>query len=143
MTDSKYLPGDIPAVESVDKYHNGLGGDPEMDGLSLYEKKALLVNRELDAHGMGKYQWYIWFLCGFGYMIDLLWAHAFGLVAAPLQQELGFGGRWFPCSSLHAGNGRSQAHLTRRRTREHIRSILVWAHGGGKHVTSTLDSITS
>lgn len=32
--------------------------DPEMDGLTLYEKKALLVNRELDSHGMGKYQWY-------------------------------------------------------------------------------------
>lgn len=30
--------------------------DREMDGLSLYEKKALLVNRELDSHGMGKYQ---------------------------------------------------------------------------------------
>ena len=30
--------------------------DPEMEGLSLYEKKALLVNRELDSHGMGKYQ---------------------------------------------------------------------------------------
>lgn len=32
--------------------------DPEMAGLTLYEKKALLVNRELDSHGMGKYQWY-------------------------------------------------------------------------------------
>ena len=28
--------------------------DPEMEGLTLYEKKALLVNRELDGHGMGK-----------------------------------------------------------------------------------------
>lgn len=28
--------------------------DPEMEGLSLYEKKALLVNRELDGHGMGE-----------------------------------------------------------------------------------------
>ena len=30
---------------------------PEMDGLTLYEKKALLVNREFNAQGMGKYQW--------------------------------------------------------------------------------------
>ena len=30
-------------------------------------------------------------LCGFGYMIDLIWAHAFALVLSPLQQELGFG----------------------------------------------------
>lgn len=35
---------------------NGALSDPEMEGLSLYEKKALLVNRELDSHGMGKYQ---------------------------------------------------------------------------------------
>lgn len=64
--------------------------DHEMDGLTLYEKKALLVNRELDAMGMGRYQWCIFALCGFGYMLDLLWAQAFGLVAPPLQQELGF-----------------------------------------------------
>ena len=28
--------------------------DPEMEGLTLYEKKALLVNRELNSHGMGE-----------------------------------------------------------------------------------------
>ncbi|KAI9722246.1 MAG: hypothetical protein M1812_001718 [Candelaria pacifica] len=66
--------------------------DPESEGLTLYEKKSLLVNRELDAMGMGKYQWYIFFLCGFGYLVDLLWAQVFGLVTAPLQQEIGFPG---------------------------------------------------
>ena len=40
--------------------------------------------------GMGRYQWSIFVLCGFGYMLDLLWAQAFGLIATPLQQELGF-----------------------------------------------------
>ena len=34
---------------------------------------------------------YIWTLCGFGYMLDLLWAQAFGLALGPLEQELGFG----------------------------------------------------
>lgn len=64
--------------------------DPGFRGLTLYEKKALLVNRELDAHGMGKYQWWIFFLCGFGYFLDLMWAQAFGLIATPLENELGF-----------------------------------------------------
>ena len=41
----------------VPPYHDFVN-DPEMEGLTLYEKKALLVNRELDSHGMGKYQWY-------------------------------------------------------------------------------------
>ena len=81
----------IPSeVEAHIPYQNGAAKNPEMDGLTLYEKKALLVNRELDSHGMGKYQWYIFFLCGFGYFLDLMWAQAFGLVASPLQEELGF-----------------------------------------------------
>ncbi|TPX07166.1 uncharacterized protein E0L32_010869 [Thyridium curvatum] len=62
-----------------------------LDGLTLYEKKCALVNREIDYQGMGRYQWYIWCLCGFGYLLDLLWAQAFGLVLSPLEQELGFG----------------------------------------------------
>ncbi|KAK0130044.1 hypothetical protein ONS96_000582 [Cadophora gregata f. sp. sojae] len=64
--------------------------DPKSEGLSLYEKKSLLINKEFNAMGMGKYQWYIWSLCGLGYFLDLLWAQAFGLIATPLQQELGF-----------------------------------------------------
>lgn len=60
-------------------------------GKNLYEKKCVLVNREIDDMGMGKYQWYLWCLCGMGYMVDLMWAQAFGLVLSPMQQELGFG----------------------------------------------------
>lgn len=41
--------------------------------------------------GMGRYQWYLWSLCGCGYLVDLMWAQAFGLVLSPMQQELGFG----------------------------------------------------
>lgn len=62
-----------------------------LDGLSLYQKKCILINREIDNQGMGRYEWYIWALCGCGYFLDLLWAQAFGLVLSPLQQELGFG----------------------------------------------------
>ncbi|CAF9935599.1 hypothetical protein IMSHALPRED_010283 [Imshaugia aleurites] len=77
--------------EERPNYQDGNSRDPEMEGLTLYEKKALLVNRELDSHGMGKYQWYIFFLCGFGYLVDLLYAQAFGLVEPAMQQEFGFG----------------------------------------------------
>ncbi|KAJ2990904.1 hypothetical protein NUW58_g2731 [Xylaria curta] len=63
----------------------------DLAGLTLYEKKCVLINREIDAIGMGRYQWTVWGLCGFGYMIDLLWAQAFGLVLSPMQQEFGFG----------------------------------------------------
>ncbi|KAI1267466.1 MFS general substrate transporter [Xylariaceae sp. FL1019] len=70
---------------------DGRGTGHDLEGLTLYEKKCVLVNREIDAMGMGRYQWYIWLLCGFGYMIDLLWAQAFGLALSPIQQEFGFG----------------------------------------------------
>ena len=84
MLDKEDIPADRP------NYHNGYLNDPEMEGLTLYEKKALLVNRELDSHGMGKYQWCIFFLCGFGYLVDLLYAQAFGLVVPAMKQEFGF-----------------------------------------------------
>jgi MFS family permease len=66
----------------------------ESDGHDMrtqYERKCDLVDQEIENLGMGKYQWHLWSLCGLGYMIDLLWAQAFGLVLSPMQQELGFG----------------------------------------------------
>ncbi|SCV67278.1 BQ2448_5924 [Microbotryum intermedium] len=77
---------ELPTGDKEDEgaYKDGLyGGD-----LTLYERKSLLINRELDAMGLGRYQKCIWLLCGFGYMLELLWAQAFGLIATPLYQEL-------------------------------------------------------
>ena len=90
MDSGKYVNSESPVSDKRPAYRNEVLDDPAMEGLTLYEKKALLVNRELDSHGMGKYQWWIFFLCGFGYFLDLMWAQAFGLVATPLQNELGF-----------------------------------------------------
>ncbi|TID13026.1 membrane transporter [Venturia nashicola] len=84
LEESRGPHGDGHAPESLTDY---LGFD---NNTSLYEKKCILINREIDAHGMARYQWYIWFLCGFGYLLDLLWAQAFGLVLSPIQQEFGF-----------------------------------------------------
>lgn len=71
--------------------------------------------------GMGRYQWCIFFLCGFGkvlypedigiiltqrqgYFLDLCWAQAFGLVATPIRLELGI-----------AGGHRMSRHASQRR----------------------------
>ncbi|GAA6042997.1 hypothetical protein JCM8097_003878 [Rhodosporidiobolus ruineniae] len=67
-----------------------LVGGLSWDKLSLYEKKSVLINREMDTMNetsfwkLGRYQ-----LCGFGYFLDLMWAMIFGLVAGQIQQELG------------------------------------------------------
>ncbi|EMD00945.1 hypothetical protein BAUCODRAFT_29324 [Baudoinia panamericana UAMH 10762] len=85
--------GAAPFSEENGRTATMAGIDPsELEGLTLYEKKCVLINREIDSNGMGRYQWYIWCLCGFGYLLDLLWAEAFGLVLSPLEQELGFPG---------------------------------------------------
>jgi hypothetical protein len=34
--------------------HDDLSADPNLEGLTLYEKKAFLINRELDRQGMGR-----------------------------------------------------------------------------------------
>lgn len=76
----------------VDERDNLTSSSQDLDGELVFEKKCTLINEELDRYGMGRYQWYIWALCGFGYLLDLLWAQAFGLVLGPLEQELGFPG---------------------------------------------------
>lgn len=86
---------------------------------SLYERKAMLIDGELDAMGMGRYQWYIWSLCGLGYFLDLLWAQAFGLIATPLQHELGFSSRYAPVW-LPFADGYSWG------TGKHLHSIQCW-----------------
>lgn len=118
MEDNKEagIPGLSPDCKPTQS--DGMINDLEMDGLTLYEKKALLVNRELNSHGMGKYQWYlvmgddisrpgsliifrsIFFLCGMGYMVDLLYAQAFGLVEPAMKQELGFSSAFLPEHAL-------------------------------------------
>lgn len=87
-----------------------LAGDPELEGLTLYEKKALLVNRELDRQGMGRYQWMIFLLCGFGYFLDLLWAQGESYVILNTIERM----------DTNANNGNS---IRSRRT---CNAIRIW-----------------
>lgn len=57
--------------------------------LTTFEKKAALVNVELDKFGLGRYQICIWFLCGFGYFLDLAWSQGVGLISSAIYQEMG------------------------------------------------------
>lgn len=54
---------------------------------TLHENKSMMISAELDRMGMGKYQVCIWFLCGCGYFIDLLWAQALGLIVTQVAYE--------------------------------------------------------
>lgn len=56
--------------------------------MTTFEKKAALINAEIDKFGMGRYQICIWFLCGFGYFLDLAWSQGVGLIASAVYQEM-------------------------------------------------------
>jgi hypothetical protein len=56
--------------------------------LTTFEKKAALINAELDKFGLGRYQICIWFLCGFGYFLDLAWSQGVGLISTAIYQEM-------------------------------------------------------
>ncbi|CAD6446589.1 80516420-5957-43be-ab05-25ef7b9f1f96 [Sclerotinia trifoliorum] len=81
--------GRISPASKLSSDTGALTSDSVSDGLSIQDKKILLVAAEIDEMGMGRYQWYIWGLCGLGYFLDLLWAHAFGLIAPVMQREMG------------------------------------------------------
>lgn len=57
---------------------------------SEFERKTELVTDQIDRLGFASYQWKLFFVCGSGWLLDLLWAHAFGLAMPAIQQELGF-----------------------------------------------------
>ncbi|KAJ8061160.1 hypothetical protein OCU04_010233 [Sclerotinia nivalis] len=81
--------GRISPASKISSDAEALTSDSVTDGLSIQDKKILLVAAEIDEMGMGRYQWYIWGLCGLGYFLDLLWAHAFGLISPVMQREMG------------------------------------------------------
>jgi hypothetical protein len=99
-TASTTLPKKTPSNEdaAVDIRPSRLSRDDDVLSLddlfdinrTAKENKSLLMSDDLDRMGMGRYQWCVFFLCGAGFFIDLLWAQAFGLIAVPLENEPGF-----------------------------------------------------
>ncbi|GAA5970245.1 hypothetical protein JCM11641_001635 [Rhodosporidiobolus odoratus] len=81
---------DKAQLENLKVSDDELVGSLTFNSLSLYEKKSVLINKEMDLMNqnsfwkLGRYQ-----LCGFGYFLDLAWAKIFGLVLGQLKQELG------------------------------------------------------
>lgn len=57
--------------------------------MTTFDKKAALINAEIDKFGFGRYQICIWFLCGFGYFLDLAWAQGVGLASTAIYGEMG------------------------------------------------------
>ena len=68
--------------EEIGDVSNGeMAEGASIDERTLFERKAALINAEIDKFGFGRYQWCVWMLCGMGYFVDLAWAQGVGLMA--------------------------------------------------------------
>lgn len=80
---------DVEAASSEDLSLGAILRGTATKPMNTFEKKAALINVEIDKFGLGKYQICIWFLCGFGYFLDLAWSQGVGLVSSAIYTEMG------------------------------------------------------
>ncbi|KAH9989595.1 MFS general substrate transporter [Xylariaceae sp. FL0662B] len=56
---------------------------------TAYDRKSKVINRAIQDIGMGRYQWELFVLCGFGWLADNLWLQGVALTLTPLASEFG------------------------------------------------------
>ncbi|KAF9805967.1 hypothetical protein IEO21_08879 [Rhodonia placenta] len=56
----------------------------------IYEAKARLLNHAVREIGMGRYQWYLFVVAGFGWFSDSVWPLIGGLILSPVVSEFQF-----------------------------------------------------
>jgi len=66
-------------------YDTGILPEGSVD--PVYEAKAQVLNRAIQEIGMGKYQWHLFIVTGFGWLADNLWPVVTGLILAPIVNE--------------------------------------------------------
>ncbi|EEA20885.1 hypothetical protein TMatcc_000883 [Talaromyces marneffei ATCC 18224] len=56
---------------------------------TAYDRKAKVINLAIQDIGMGRYQWQLFILCGFGWFADNLWLQGIALTLNQVSQEFG------------------------------------------------------
>ena len=56
--DSVLEPAEAVDLSEEPNRSRPFGDHDDLEGLTLFEKKCVLINREIDSNGMGRYQWY-------------------------------------------------------------------------------------
>ncbi|KAF2139952.1 uncharacterized protein K452DRAFT_289332 [Aplosporella prunicola CBS 121167] len=59
------------------------------DQNTAYDRKSKVINRAIQDIGMGRYQWELFVLCGFGWLADNLWLQGVALTLTKLSPEFG------------------------------------------------------
>ncbi|KAI0277810.1 MFS general substrate transporter [Russula aff. rugulosa BPL654] len=81
----KNLPSQ-PTILSAQDLHDDESVDP------VYHAKARVLNQALQEIGMGKYQWRLFAVAGFGWFSDSVWPLMTGLILAPTLNEFHYNG---------------------------------------------------
>ncbi|KAI1751295.1 sugar transporter [Xylaria castorea] len=70
-----------------------------------YELKSKLINKAIQDIGMGRYNWQLFILCGFGWFADNLWMQGVSLTLPSLSEEFGVTEKQvrYTTSSLYLG----------------------------------------
>ncbi|KAI0641052.1 MFS general substrate transporter [Trametes meyenii] len=74
-----------PASSSPDLFEEGTV-DP------VYQAKARVLNAAIQELGMGRYQWWLFAVAGFGWFADSVWPLLGGLILSPVVSEFDFNG---------------------------------------------------
>ncbi|KAK7753137.1 hypothetical protein SLS62_004869 [Diatrype stigma] len=72
---------------------------------TAYDRKSKVINRAISDIGMGRYQWELFTLCGFGWMADNLWLQGVALTLTPMAAEFGIGGTQIRYTTLSLFTG--------------------------------------
>ncbi|KAL8942834.1 MAG: hypothetical protein Q9216_001449 [Gyalolechia sp. 2 TL-2023] len=56
---------------------------------TAYDRKSKVINKAIQDIGMGKYQWSLFILCGFGWLADNMWLQAVALTLPGLTDTFG------------------------------------------------------
>ena len=56
---------------------------------TAYDRKSIVINKAITDIGMGRYQWSLFALCGFGWLADNMWLQGVALTLPALTQEFG------------------------------------------------------
>lgn len=84
--DSKQRPTSAVLAAPADELYTAAELDP------VYAAKARLLNAALQDIGMGRYQWILFVVTGFGWLADNLWPVVTGLILSPVINEFAFQG---------------------------------------------------
>ncbi|RYP63984.1 hypothetical protein DL769_006810 [Monosporascus sp. CRB-8-3] len=80
--------GDSPLT--IKMLHDEIDSDLQAGGVNTaYDRKSKVINKAIQDIGMGRYQWELFVLCGFGWLADNLWLQGIALTLTPMAHEFG------------------------------------------------------